>query len=55
MLNLIRMKTQYIYCAISIFSRVSAHGRLKFTGHKNRGGCLHREAICTYNVYTCEP
>ncbi len=26
MINLIHMKTQYIYYAITVFSRVSAHG-----------------------------
>ncbi len=33
---------------ITVFSRVSTHGRLKLTGQKTGGRCLHRQAICMY-------
>ncbi len=38
----------------TVISRLSAHGRLKFTGQKNEGGRLHGEAICTYKAYTTD-
>ncbi len=36
----------------TIFSRVSAHGRLKLTGQK-RGWVLTQTVICMYNTFTC--
>ncbi len=37
----------------TIFIRVSAHAwSLEIDGPKNRGGRLHRQAICMYNAYT---
>ncbi len=42
------------YCLITVVSRVSPNGRLKFT--KTGVESLHGEAICTHNVYnTHEP
>ncbi len=41
-------------CTCTVVSQVSAHGRLKLTA-KQRGGRLHKQAICMYNAYVREP